>query len=182
VKWATLAVIAALLATSCGQREEGRGSESPRSPDETPASPPVAGGDETPPPEALTFAEGTPERDLTDFCETNLHKMVECFDEPAFWEIFATMFFASNPAMDDGTRQLRELWIGMRKDDLLKFQREEALRDNCEIMVRWNRWPTPATIRRVQENHAGSCAPFANAFAHMIFVEGAFSARRGGEP
>ncbi|MDB4967789.1 MAG: hypothetical protein JWN44_3478 [Myxococcales bacterium] len=134
----------------------------------------------TPPtnPAALTFAEGSGERQVQSFCIANYQKLGSCFDDPSFWEILATIFFAKNPTMDDGTPRTRAMWIGMRKDDFAGLMREKRVPADCEASIRHSRWPSAATMERVAKARAGACPAFANAFGTMLFVEGVFSEPR----
>lgn len=167
-------VIAALAIGACSQRtpQATGGAQSAAA---TPAS-----GAAAPPsnPAALTFAEGTEERKLQLFCIANYEKLHTCFDDQSFWEVLATIFFAKNPGMDDGTPRARSLWIGMRKDDFAGLIREKRVPADCEASIRHARWPSAATLDRVTKARATACPAFANAFGTMLFMEGVFSEPR----
>jgi hypothetical protein len=129
-------------------------------------------------PNALTFADGSPERKVQAFCIANYQKLGSCFDEQPFWDILATIFFAKNPSLDDGTPRARTLWIGMRKDDFAGLMREKRVPADCEASIRHSRWPSAATMDRVIKARSAACPAFANAFGTMLFVDGAFSEPR----
>jgi len=129
-------------------------------------------------PNALTFADGSPEKKVQDFCVDNYQKLDKCFGDDAFWQILATLFFAQNPQMDDGTPHARQMWIGMRKDDFAGLLRQKRVRADCQASIRHQRWPKPETMDHVVKARGDSCPAFANAFGSMIFVEGAFNQPR----
>ena len=137
----------------------------------TTTAPPATGGNGSKP----TFADGTPERKLQLFCIDNYRKLDKCFQDDSFWQILATLFFAQNPQMDDGQPRTRSMWIGMRKDDFAALIRDKRVPSDCAVSIEHNRWPTPATIDRVNKAREDSCAAFGNAFGSMLFVEGAFN-------
>lgn len=152
----------------------GRNAAAPAAPDAAPDAAPAA----APAAAALTFAAGTPERALRDFCVANHEQFLACFEDDAFWDVLATMFFARHPTLDDGTPRTRQLWIGMRKDALAALARERRLAEDCETALRHSLWPTEKTVARVVEARTAGCLPFANAFGKMVFVDGAFSEQR----
>ncbi|MCU1278679.1 MAG: hypothetical protein JWM53_2225 [bacterium] len=177
---ASLALLA-LAAVACSQRTPpSNGPTQPSSAAPAPASAAPASAAPTPPsdPAALTFAEGTEERKLQLFCIGNYQKLDACFEDQSFWEILATIFFARNPGMDDGTPRARSLWIGMRKDDFHGLIREKRVPADCEASIRHSRWPTAAIIDRVTKARSAGCPAFANAFGTMMFVDGVFSQPR----
>jgi hypothetical protein len=176
-------VIVALALGACSQRTPqatgGAQSASATPASTAPASAPASAAT-TPPsdPKALTFADGTAERKLQLFCIANYEKLHTCFDDQSFWEVLATIFFAKNPGMDDGTPRARSLWIGMRKDDFAGLIREKRVPADCEASIRHARWPSAATLDRVTKARATACPAFANAFGTMLFMEGVFSEPR----
>lgn len=129
-------------------------------------------------PAVMTFAAGTPELELRDFCVANVDKMSSCFADPAFWDVMSTLFFAQNLSLDDGTAEKRDAWIGMRKDDLAALQREHRQAEDCEAAIKHNVWPTADAKAKVVAARGQSCASFANAYGKMLFVDHAFSDRR----
>jgi len=179
---AGLAALVALAMGACSQRAvpSSDHAQSPAPP--AAVAPPAASASPTPaapaPGKPLTFAEGSDERKVQSFCIANYQKLNACFGDQSFWDILATIFFAQNPGMDDGTPRARSLWIGMRKDDFAGLMREKRVPADCEASIRHSRWPTPATVERVTKARDGGCPGFANAFGSMLFVEGAFSQPR----
>ena len=141
-----------------------------------PAAPASTGKNATAPadPNTLTFAAGTTEFGLRNFCVANYQKFMKCFEDEQFWNVLATMFFAKNPQMDDGTPGTRQKWIGMRKDDLVGLSKEHRFAADCEASIRHNQWPTEADISLVSHAQQGACPGFANAFGKMVFMDGAF--------
>jgi len=153
-------------------------------PKETPPAPAVAPAVTAPPttavPDKLTFADGTPEASLRDFCVANQDKMMDCFADEGFWDVLSTLFFAQNLSLDDGTAERREAWIGMRKDDLAQLKKANKFKDDCEAAIRNTVWPTAEARAKVEAARKDSCPAFANAFGRMVFVERAFHDRRPG--
>lgn len=131
-------------------------------------------------PDKLTFADGTPEAELREFCVANQDKMMECFADEGFWDVLSTLFFAQNLSLDDGTNERREAWIGMRKDDLAQLQKANKFKDDCEAAIRNTVWPTAEARAKVEAARKDSCPAFANAFGRMVFVDRAFHDRRPG--
>jgi hypothetical protein len=150
------------------------------------ATPPVAPAvtapstPSTPVPDNLTFADGTPEAGLRDFCVANQDKMMSCFNDAGFWDVLSTLFFAQNLSLDDGTNERREAWIGMRKDDLASLKKANKFKDDCEAAIRNTVWPTADARAKVEAARKDSCPAFANAFGRMVFVDRAFHDRRPG--
>lgn len=177
---ACVAAIVALTASACSQRAAPASdrAQTPTAPAAATSAPAAATSAQPPADKPLTFAEGTEERTVQKFCIDNYHKLDACFGDQSFWDILATIFFAQNPSMDDGTPRARSLWIGMRKDDFAGLIREKRVPADCEASIRHSRWPSAATIDRVTKARAGGCPGFANAFGSMIFVEGAFNQPR----
>jgi hypothetical protein len=134
----------------------------------------------TPVPDKLTFADGTPEAELRDFCVANQDKMMSCFSDDGFWDVLSTLFFAQNISLDDGTNERREAWIGMRKDDLAQLKKANKFKDDCEAAIRNTVWPTADARAKVEAARKDSCPAFANAFGRMVFVDRAFHDRRPG--
>jgi len=177
---ALAAALAAVGGWGCSERKPSPsgGAQSATAPAPTAAatSPPPAPMSADP--NALTFADGTPEKKVQDFCIDNYQKIDKCFADEAFWQILATLFFAQNRQMDDGTPHARQMWIGMRKDDFAGLIRQHRVRADCQASIRHQRWPKPETIARVVKARGDTCPAFANAFGSMIFVEGAFNQPR----
>ena len=111
------------------------------------------------------------------FCEKTMQKMLACFDDASFWDVLATTYFAKYPDTT-GNPDSKKMWIGMRKDDLVGLKRENALTENCHVMVTKNQLPTTADIKTVSEAMAKSCTDFGTAMGFMLFHKGAFHAPR----
>jgi hypothetical protein len=108
---------------------------------------------------------------LIQFCAQSYFKMMDCFKDEEFWEVFATMYFANTSLAADDVE--RKHWVGMIKEDLLKLYREHGFEDNCKAALEHNKAPSPRSMKLVNEARAQSCAAFGNAFGYMVFHEGA---------
>jgi hypothetical protein len=111
---------------------------------------------------------------LVDFCTQNFIQSMKCFEAPGYWDVMTSIYFAKNPNMpaDDASKQR---WVGMLKDDMNTLARERRFEENCRAMLEHNRWPAPRTVENVTRARSRGCPEFANAFAAMLFSEGAFS-------
>lgn len=119
-----------------------------------------------------------PDRDkVLAFCVANMETMVECLDDPSFWNILGTLYIggqpelAANPNAKDG-------WIEIMQDATRTLHAEGQLDDNCEATLGHTRWPTAEQMEKVEEARPLSCAEFANAFGWMMFGEGVFHAEQ----
>ena len=110
--------------------------------------------------------------DLVKFCANTYFKMMDCFKDDEFWQVFATMYFANTNLTSDETE--RTHWIGVMKEDLLKLYNEHGFEENCRVTIEHNKAPTEASIQKVDEAAKQSCAAFGSAFGYMIFNEGVF--------
>lgn len=110
--------------------------------------------------------------DLAKFCANAYFKMMDCFKDEEFWQVFSTMYFANTNLTVDETE--RQHWIGVMKEDLLKLYNEHGFEENCKVTVDHNKAPTEASIKKVDEAAQKSCAAFGSAFGYMVFNEGAF--------
>lgn len=110
--------------------------------------------------------------DLVKFCANTYFKMMDCFKDDEFWQVFATMYFANTNLTSDETE--RTHWIGVMKEDLLKLYNEHGFEENCRVTIEHNKAPTEASIKKVDEAAKKSCAAFGSAYGYMIFNEGAF--------
>jgi hypothetical protein len=165
-------VALALAFAACSGRTAPGGDKTPApAPEKTQAAPPAD-------PAALTFAEGTRELQLRNFCVANHKKVQSCFNDDAYWDVMATLFFAKNPTMSEGNPGRRQAWIGFVKDDVEALRRQNRMAADCEASIRHNRWPSAAAIERVNNARSGACPAFANAFGTMVFLEGGFSEAR----
>ena len=123
-------------------------------------------------PAAGAAAPALDDAKLVTFCTRAYFKMMDCFKDAEFWQIFSTMYFANtNITVDDGER---EHWIGVMKEDLLKLYNEHGFEKNCQATVAHNKAPTEHSINSVNQAAAKSCAAFGSAFGYMVFNEGAF--------
>ena len=111
--------------------------------------------------------------DLVKFCTNTYFKMMDCFKDDEFWQVFSTMYFANtNLATNDEDE--RAHWIGVMKEDLLKLYNDKEFEKNCQATIEHNKLPTEASIKKVDEAAKKSCAAFGGAYGYMIFNEGAF--------
>jgi hypothetical protein len=118
---------------------------------------------------AATLASAT---DAAGFCTRAYFKMMDCFKDDEFWQVFATVYFANTNLTSDETE--RQHWIGVMKEDLLKLYNEHGFEENCRVSVENNKVPTEASIKKVSDAAQKSCAAFGSAFGYMVFNEGAF--------
>jgi hypothetical protein len=164
--WLILAILTP-FAAGCHKRATPASSGTPG----TSGAPAASGG-----PASVPAPPGAwlSDHDLIEFCAATLAKTSTCVNDDEFWNILATFAFAGKP-IDDATRHQ---WIGMRKDDILGIARENGFRANCAVMVKRGRPPTAATGQMVTRALNESCAKFAAAQGHMIFIEGAFNRPR----
>lgn len=112
------------------------------------------------------------DKKLVTFCTRAYFKMMDCFKDAEFWQVFSTMYFANSNLTSDDTE--REHWIGVMKEDLLKLYNEHGFEKNCAATVEHNKAPTEKSIKAVNEAAGRSCAAFGSAFGYMVFNEGAF--------
>lgn len=110
--------------------------------------------------------------DLVKFCAQTYFKMMDCFKDAEFWQIFSTMYFANTNLTADDTE--REHWIGVMKEDLLKLYNEHGFEKNCEATLAHNKAPSERSVKAVMAAGRQSCAAFGSAFGYMVFNEGAF--------
>jgi hypothetical protein len=120
-----------------------------------------------------TVAPPATETEARAFCNQTLDKTVTCFDDAAFWDNFATTWFAKYPDMS-GNPDAKNAWIGMRKDDIVGLRQDGQLAQNCDIMVRKNRLPTAADMAPVTAAMHQSCSAFGTAMGLMLFHTGVF--------
>ena len=106
------------------------------------------------------------------FCAKCYFKMMDCFKDAEFWQIFSTMYFANTTLTSDDTE--REHWIGIMKEDMLKLYNEKGFEENCRATLEHNKGPTTKNIKTVNEAGAKSCSAFGSAFGYMVFNEGVF--------
>ena len=118
---------------------------------------------------AATLASAT---DAAEFCTRAYFKMMDCFKDDEFWQVFATIYFANTNLTSDETE--RQHWIGVMKEDLLKLYNEHGFEENCKVSLEHNKAPTQASIQKVSDAAQKSCAAFGSAFGYMVFNEGAF--------
>lgn len=111
--------------------------------------------------------------DAQVFCEKTMQKILACFDDTAFWDNFATTWFAKYPD-DTGNPDAKQAWIGMRKDDIAGLRRENALAQNCTVMVERSRLPSAADMKPVEVAMARTCGDFGTAMGFMLFHTGVF--------
>jgi hypothetical protein len=162
-----LLMIAVMLAAAgCKERSK---LDKPPSPSNQPAVGNAVGSATAPPPGA--------EADAQAFCEKTMQKMLACFEDASFWDVLATTYFAKYPDAS-GNPDVKKMWIGMRKDDLVGLKRENALGENCHVMVTKNQLPTADDIKTVSDAMAKSCADFGTAMGFMLFHKGAFHTPR----
>lgn len=110
--------------------------------------------------------------ELQKFCEQSYFKVMDCFKDAEFWQVFSTMYFANtNLAVDDVER---EHWIGVMKEDLLKLYNEHGFEQNCKVSLEHNKAPSQRSVKAVTEAANKSCSAFGSAFGYMVFNEGAF--------
>ena len=108
---------------------------------------------------------------LVAFCAQCYFKVMDCFKDADFWQIFSTMYFANtNLAVDDVERQH---WIGVMKEDMLKLYNEHGFEQNCQASLEHNKAPSEKSVKAVTAAANTSCAAFASAFGYMLFNEGA---------
>jgi hypothetical protein len=143
----------------------GCGSDS-RTEDQTPATPERADEPAAAPAEA---ERATVHR----FCVESLETTVRCADDPAYWDVMATLYLASTG--DEGAApEARQLWIDAMRGMLLGLAQDGELAKNCDATLAHQRWPTAAQMARVNEAGSRSCTEFANAYGWMMFGEGVF--------
>ena len=107
------------------------------------------------------------------FCEKTLQKVLDCFNDEAFWDTFATTYFAKYPDTS-GDPDAKKNWIGMRKDDIVGLKKDGQLAQNCTVMVNGMRNPTDADMAPVTGAMAKSCTDFGAAMGFMLFHKGVF--------
>lgn len=107
------------------------------------------------------------------FCEKTLQKVLDCFNDEAFWDVFATAYFAKYPDTT-GNPDAKKMWIGIRKDDIVGLKKDGQLAQNCTTMVRGMRNPTDADMAPVTAAMAKSCTDFGTAMGFMLFHKGVF--------
>jgi hypothetical protein len=161
-------IVLALL-SSCS-----RSADKKEAPEQKPgASAPAAGPQ--PASDKSAAASATPQAvdpQLVRFCAQAYFKMMDCFKDDEFWQVFSTMYFANSKlAVDEDERKQ---WIGILKEDLLKLHGERAFEKNCEASLQHNKAPSERSIKMVNEARQKSCAEFGSAFGYMVFNEGAF--------
>jgi hypothetical protein len=110
--------------------------------------------------------------ELVKFCAQCYFKMMDCFKDAEFWQVFSTMYFANTNLTADDTE--REHWIGVMKEDLLKLYNERGFEKNCEATLEHNKAPSERSVKAVMAAGRQSCAAFGSAFGYMVFNEGAF--------
>lgn len=106
------------------------------------------------------------------FCAQCYFKMMDCFKDNEFWQVFSTMYFANTKVAVDEAE--REQWIGVMKEDLLKLYNAREFEKNCEASVQHNKAPSEHNMTTVNEAANKSCAAFGSAFGYMVFNEGVF--------
>ena len=147
------------LVVACSKSSDPKPAPAP-----APASNPVA---EQPAP-----ANGAPDPKLVAFCAQCDFKIMDCFKDAEFWQVFSTMYFANtNLAVDDAER---DHWIGVMKEDMLKLYNEHGFEKNCEASLEHNKAPSEHSVKTVTEAAKKSCAAFGSTFGYMVFNEGAF--------
>jgi hypothetical protein len=106
------------------------------------------------------------------FCARTYFKMMDCFKDEEFWEVFSTIYFAStnNPVDEED----RKHWIGVMKEDLLSLYNAKEFEKNCEASLQHNKAPSEKSIKVVDAAREQSCPVFGRAFGYMVFNEGAF--------
>jgi hypothetical protein len=122
-------------------------------------------------PAAATGSSAAVDPQLVRFCALSYFKMMDCFKDEEFWEVFATMYFANTRLAADDVE--RKHWVGMLKEDILKLYQEKGFEANCQAALEHNKAPSPSSMKLVNEARAKSCAAFGNAFGYMVFHEGA---------
>lgn len=140
---------------------------------EKPAAEPKSATDQVPAADAQAAAPsaaGDPK--LVQFCAASYFKMMDCFKDDEFWEIFSTLYFANTSLTVDDVE--RKHWIGVLKEDLLKLYGEHGFEKNCEAALEHNKTPSERSMKLVNDARQQSCAAFANAFGYMVFHEGVF--------
>jgi hypothetical protein len=129
-----------------------------------------AANEQPPAPAAASGSGIDPEH--VKFCARAYFKMMDCFKDDEFWEVFSTMYFASgNQAVEE---EDRKHWIGVMKEDLLALYNDKEFEKNCEASLRHNKAPTAAHIKTVDAARQQSCSAFGRAFGYMVFNEGVF--------
>ena len=128
-------------------------------------SPPAAGSATT----TTTTSSADPK--LVKFCAQCYFKVMDCFKDEQFWQVFSTMYFANTNLTS--TDADREHWIGVMKEDMLKLYTEHGFEQNCQVSLEHNKAPSEKSVKAVTEAANTSCAAFASAFGYMVFNEGA---------
>ncbi|MBV8756003.1 MAG: hypothetical protein JO257_01930 [Deltaproteobacteria bacterium] len=152
----TRLLVALALVTACSKSSDPKPAPAPAPP---------------PPPPVSTSGSAT-DPTLVKFCTQCYFKVMDCFKDAQFWQIFSTMYFANtNLAVDDTER---EHWIGVMKEDMLKLYNEHGFEQNCQASLEHTKAPSEKSVKAVTEAANASCAAFASAFGYMVFNEGAF--------
>ena len=166
-KWALVWATALLSPAACKDRSEAPVTAAASSPTLAPAPAPAPASPSAP--SSTTFDP----KDMA-FCQANFGKMLTCFEDDSFWQIFSTMYFAYSPQGAQVAEADKQLWIGMRKDDLMSLKADKALEQNCVAMLTHTKGPTAAQRAQVDTARAKSCPDFASAFGGLLFAEGVF--------
>lgn len=153
---------ALVVAPGCKNEKSKLDTAASEKPAETPAAKP-----------SQTSAADAPNPAAQAFCEKTLQKVLDCFNDDAFWDAFATTFFAKYPDTT-GNPDAKKQWIGMRKDDLVGLKKDGQLAQNCTVMVQGLRNPTDADTTPVNAAMAKSCTDFGAAMGFMLFHKGVF--------
>jgi hypothetical protein len=160
-------IIVVALAAGC-KKERSKLDTAP-----TPSTTSPAGSASAPAAPAPTAIEA----EAQTFCEKTMQKVLTCFDDAAFWDVFATTFFAKYPDTT-GNPDAKKQWIGMRKDDLVGLKQDKQLAENCTVMVRSSVLPTADDMKTVNAAMAKSCTDFGTAMGFMLFHKGVFHTPR----
>jgi hypothetical protein len=111
--------------------------------------------------------------DVQTFCVATLRKVMDCFHDDNFWDIFATTYLAKYPD-SSGNPDAKKQWIGMRKDDMVNLRKGKAFEQNCQAMIEHNKVPTAEDMKPVQAAMGKSCGEFGGTFGFLLFHRGAF--------
>ena len=133
----------------------------------------VATKEPAPPPRPPTQSFTPAEAEAQAFCEKTMQRVLDCFKDDGFWDVFATTFFAKYPDTT-GNPDAKKMWIGMRKDDIVGLRQDNQLAQNCTVMVRGTRLPTAEDMQPVVTAMGKSCTDFGTAMGFMLFHKGIF--------
>ncbi len=130
--------------------------------------------------EAAPAPESAADPEHLSFCVGCMRKMMDCFEDEAFWDVYATTYFAArgkSVAADE-----KSFWIGMQKDAIVALARGDEFEENCRVMLAEHRPPTEDDMRAVRAAGDESCPSFAAALGTMIFQRGVFHLPKDGSP